>query len=264
MKSIKTAVSRLTAMISAFAVICFISSFAPLKTNGNEVSQEDLFALSKEMALLINEARAEYGLPPLYVVPYLCDKAADRARECIESFDHKRPDGTKYYTIIRNEHENVVNFTYSAENIAAGSPTAEATFNQWKSSTMGHWEAILSPKTTHMGVGVAYEPNSQYGWYWETLFIQTGDTCDGQYLPVRYEIVPESSGDLNGDANVDTFDYVVLLGYIEKTMAGKPVYLNDLQLEAADCFKDGVINENDAKALQRYILGEYKVLPYEF
>lgn len=35
-------------------------------------------------------------------------------------------------------------------------------------------------------------------------------------------------------------------------------------MEAADCFRDGIITESDAKALQRYILGEYDELPYIF
>lgn len=39
---------------------------------------------------------------------------------------------------------------------------------------------------------------------------------------------------------------------------------NALQIEAADCFKDGVINVNDARVLQKFILGEIKDLPYEF
>ena len=43
-----------------------------------------------------------------------------------------------------------------------------------------------------------------------------------------------------------------------------PKTFNALQTEAADCFKDGVININDAKVLQKYVLGEVRTLPYEF
>ena len=78
---------------------------------------------------------------------------------------------------------------------------------------------------------------------------------------------------------VDSFDYITILQYIEyqdalaKMKAGKeydesildrPVTFNALQIEAADCFKDGVININDAKVLQKFVLGEVKTLPYEF
>ena len=50
----------------------------------------------------------------------------------------------------------------------------------------------------------------------------------------------------------------------DESILDRPVTFNALQIEAADCFKDGVININDAKVLQKFVLGEVKTLPYEF
>lgn len=202
-------------------------------------------------------------------------------------------------------------FLKAAENLAAAQDpcSPEDALAQWMNSDEGHRESILDPEMTHMGVAVTFEQkdrtseeyqSSPYEWYWEILLIDVqkdsvvvddpdepgmkkriyyDKELDGQYLPVRFEIVPVSTGDLSGDSVIDSFDYVAILQYIEyqdalaKQKAGKdadeeilsrPVYFNDLQIEAADCFKDGIININDAKALQKYVLGEYKSLPYVF
>ena len=263
MTGLADSVKRAISFISAIVVLCFAVNLSESTSYGADVEQEDLNNMAKEIALLVNEARTEEGLKPLYVVPYLNDVAQIRARECIFDFSHDRPDGSSFASVI---DDNLIPYCYAAENIAAGSSTAAGTFNQWKNSPR-HWESIMNPDATHMGVGVCYEKNSEYKWYWQQIFIQTWDDdteISGQFIPEKYEIVPKSDGDLNGDANINSYDYIVLVDYIRKKQEGERVYLNDLQMEAADCFRDGIITESDAKALQRYILGEYDELPYIF
>ncbi len=264
MKSVFKVLSRIVSCIAVIAIVCFASGFSRTESHGaEEVEQEKLKELSKEIIVLVNEARAENGLKPVYAVPYLCDVSQVRARECIFQFSHTRADGSNFATVI---DDNLIPFCYAAENIAAGSPTAEATFEQWRNSPK-HWEAILNPNITHMGAAAAYEKNSEYGWYWQQLFIQTWEPTTelpGQYIPQRYEIVPQSTGDLTGDGSLNCYDYIVLLDYLNKKKLGEPVSMNDLQMDAADCFQDGLITEADAKAMQRFILGEYKTLPYVY
>jgi uncharacterized protein YkwD len=309
----------------AVSIVCCVSPLAFFTSSVNEgdsaqVTQEDLHDLAMEISFMVNEARTENGLKPLYIVPHLCDYSHVRVRESVHKFSHFRPtqaelsgspdgeEGENFDSYLRDE-----NYPYlkAAENLAASEDpcTPEDAFYQWQSSTEGHWEAILDPDMTHMGVAVTYEHkdrNSEtyqddpFEWYWELLMIQASPETavvedpdnpgmkkriyfdrelDGQYLPAKYEIIPESTGDLSGDGVVDSFDYITILQYIEyqdalaKMKAGKeydesildrPVTFNALQIEAADCFKDGVININDAKVLQKFVLGEVKTLPYEF
>lgn len=120
----------------------------------------------------------------------------------------------------------------------------------------------MNPEYTHMGVGVSYDPNSKYNWYWEQLFIQVdkyevpSGQIEGQYIPDRYKIIPQSIGDIDGDGIVDVFDYVLLCQYLIKQIS-----LNPLQVESADTFKDGVITYADAAILRKYILGQVTRLP---
>ena len=225
----------------------------PIETAGSE--ETDLKEMAEQIIVLVNEAREEAGLNPVYAVPYLSDMSYVRARECIAQFSHERIDGTSFVSLI---DENLVPWERAYENIAAGMNTVEATFEQWKNSPK-HWAAIMNPDVTHMGAGVAYEPNSEYKWYWEQMFVQVWDDVEsvsGQYYPDKYKVVPKSTGDIDGDGVLDAFDYIMLTKYL----AGE-VTFNPLQLESADVLKDGAITYSDAAFLKKYILGEVTELP---
>ena len=225
----------------------------------NEISDAELRSLANEVAILVNEAREEAGLDPIYVLPYLNELSDIRAMETVSEFSHSR-NGQRFSSIIDTD---VVDYLFAAENLAAGNCSAEETFDQWKNSP-GHWRNIMNESTTHMGIGVVYDPDSDYGWYWQQLFIMTDQTFEDQYLPTEYEIVPKTEGDINGDGVVDTYDYLGLCDYIYKKKTDVAVYLNEAQLQTADCFRDGIITEADAKVMMRYLLGEYKTFPFEF
>ena len=252
----KRCIAVISAVMFAFAAL----SIRSLRTSSAEYDEEYLSQMTKEMALLINEARMENGLKPLYSVPVVYGWSAVRAQECADYWNHKRPDGSSYSTVIDRDMIEVYG---SAENIAAGSSTAAATFEQWRNSAK-HWAAILGESYTHIGVGVVYAPGSTYRWYWEILLIECANEVEGQYIPTRNEVVPKACGDLSGDGVVNSYDYLVLTDYLERKNESALPILNDLQLEAADCFQDGQVNMNDAKVLQRYLLGQYKDLPFVF
>lgn len=261
MNAFKKAFSKIIGFLTAVTMIFTIAALPTEDSHAEEVTDNQLSDMAIEIAFLVNELRAEYGLNPVYVVPYLCDTARVRARECIQDFSHLRPDGSKFSSII---DDNLVPYSVLFENIAAGYGTPEETMEQWKHSEK-HFKTMLTPNITHMGVGVAYEQNSCYQWYWEQTFVIMDDYhFDNEYIPQRHEIIPQAEGDLSGDAVIDAFDYLILADYIYKTSNNIPVYLNDAQLETADCFRDGIITESDAKVLVRYILGEYDKLPFIF
>lgn len=230
------------------------------KAGAAQVAESELKDMANEICFLVNELRAENGLNSVYVVPYLNDIAATRAREITQVFNHKRPDGSKFSTII---DDNLVPYYAAYENIAAGNSTPEETMEQWKNSEK-HLDSILNPNITHMGVGCTYEQNSEYGWYWELTFVDCDQDLPGQYIPSRHTVTPQAEGDITGDGVINSYDYLALLDYLYKKTNGTPVYFNDAQLATADCFRDGLITESDAKVMMRYILGEYKTLPYVF
>lgn len=256
MKIIKKTISALAALAS-IATLAFSNmgnAFA-----AEEYCDDELRSMANEVAILVNEVRAENGLDPLYVVPYLNELSDIRAVETIEDFSHSR--GGKRFTSIIDT--SVVDYFSAAENIACGYGTAAETFQQWMNSD-GHKKNILNPHMTHIGIGVVYDSESDYGWYWQQMFVETDQVLENQYLPTDYEVVPKAEGDINGDGVVDSFDYLGLCEYIYKTKNDIPVYMNEAQIETADCFRDGIITEADAKVMVRYLLGEYTKLPFEF
>ena len=253
-------VQRCITVISAIALAFAALGIRPLRTSSVEADEAYLNQLTREIAILVNEARVENGLSPLYSVPLFYEWSAIRAQECAQFWSHKRPDGSSYSTVIDRD---AVDAYGSAEDIAAGSSTAAMTFEQWRNSPK-HWAAILGSSYTHIGVGVAYDASTPYRWYWEILLINCEGDVEGQYIPTRNEIVPKACGDLTGDGVVNSYDYITLTDYLSAKDRSVVPLLNELQMEAADCFKDGQVNVNDAKALQRYLLGEYRNLPFVF
>ncbi|MDE6425556.1 MAG: SCP-like extracellular [Ruminococcus sp.] len=218
----------------------------------------DFQAMTDRVIYLVNEARAEAGLDPIYAVPYLSGLAEERAEECVVEFSHTRTNGQGFDEIVDYEEAP---WMYIGENIASGMSTPEATFEQWRNSP-SHWATIMNPNYTHMGVGVTYEPDSKYGWYWTQLFIGV-DTyeapdgkIEGQYYPNEYEMLPCATGDINGDGMVDSFDFVMLCRYINGQ-----VTLNPRQVESADILADGAVTYSDAAYLRKYILGQIETIP---
>lgn len=242
----------LNKIVSLCAAAVMIFSCTGLTAHSSGIQPEDLYQeYAEKIVILVNEARAEEGLKPLYAVPVLYDASNVRANESITLFSHNRPDETFFNTVL---DEFGLEYWAAAENIAAGSSTPEATFNQWKNSP-NHWRSIMNPDYTHMGAGVVFQQGTTYGWYWEQIFVSSNEMT-GQYVPERYKVVPKSYGDINGDGAVDVFDYALLVKRIRNE-----VILNDLQEESADCMKDGVLTIADAVVLRKYLLGIYDTLP---
>lgn len=259
MKGIKKMFTRMISAASALVMASMMTTYIP--ANAAEELTDDMAAQRiQEIALLVNEARVEAGLKPLYVLPYLNEVAEIRAFEASMDFSHTRSNGRSFSSAIDTDE---VSYGVALENLAAGFDTAAETFNQWKESS-GHWANIMDPDITHMGIGVVYDEDSPYEWYWQQTFVAVDAEYEDQYIPTTHEIVPEANGDVNGDGTVDTFDYLLLSDYIYKKKTDYPVYFNNEQLKAADCFADGIITEADAKVLARYIIGEYKKLPFVF
>lgn len=248
---------NILSFLTAVSALMFLSTANTFSSE--EYCEKELQSMANKLAILVNEARAENGAAPLYVVPYLNEISNIRVSEILEDFE-RSAGGNKFTSYI---DVDIVDYLSVAENIARGYETADIVFQKWINSDR-HRRNMLDPNMTHIGISVAYDSKNEYVWYWEQLFVETDQSFEDQYLPADYEIVPKADGDINGDGAVDAFDYLVLCEYIYKKKNNIPVYLNEAQLKAADCFRDGIITESDAKVMVRYLLGEYKKLPFSF
>ncbi|MCR4795851.1 MAG: hypothetical protein K5898_11950 [Ruminococcus sp.] len=368
MRKIRNTSSK--AMAAFLSVLMALSFLTYRPRVAHAVEDTDLKAMADEIVILVNEARADAGLKPLRAVPYLNDKARERARELIFDFSHYRPGRRIFYLTneceftledvseeltesiakqldekwcfatwsedkksfrvdvkkkddvesvlicenvsfssfetteglaekisgkqffetwsednksfsVDKKYESAVNkflqeekikytmgdlfitiidaglvpYARAGENTAGGSDNAKATFNQWKGSPV-HWKAIMNPDYTHIGVGVAYEKDSTFRYYWDQIFIGTTKELDGQYIPESTKTVPVGSGDLNGDKEISSFDLIT----INKFLA-KEIEFNELQMQSADLLQDGIITAADAVVLRKYILGQFHTIP---
>lgn len=130
---------------------------------------EEQRAAMDEVLDLVNQARSEAGLTGLELDPALCGAAQVRARECVTSFSHTRPDGTKYKTAIS---EAGITSSYTGENVATGYTSAKQVVDAWLRSE-GHKANILSEKFTKLGVGFESNSGGHYGGRaWSQLFVK--------------------------------------------------------------------------------------------
>lgn len=106
--------------------------------------------------------------PPLEMHPILRQTARGHAEDMAQNdyFDHDSLDGRSPFDRMK-----AAGYTYSkaGENIAAGSPTAEATMQQWMNSP-GHCQNIMDGGFVHIGVGYAHSDTHQYGHLWVQNF----------------------------------------------------------------------------------------------
>ena len=110
---------------------------------------------------LVNQARAEAGVPKLSYDPTLGRAAGQRAAECYVYYSHTRPNGSDFYTVL-NDYSGY-DCGSTGENIAMGQPTADQVMDAWMHSE-GHRANILHPEYRSMGIGMFYQPDGQIAW----------------------------------------------------------------------------------------------------
>ncbi len=128
---------------------------------------DSVYAVRYSVLERVNEERAKEGRAPL-VFDSMLQAAADvRVKEVMTegNFAHKRPDGSDCFTAI----EDIKRFRRVGENIAGGATDAKSVMDAWMESE-GHRTNILSPNFNSIGIGVAYDEGSQYGYNWVQMF----------------------------------------------------------------------------------------------
>lgn len=101
---------------------------------------------------LLNEFRAENGLPPLKSDPKLSEVARLKARDLVENnyFGHVSPTYGSIGQMLKNRG---VSYNSAAENLSKAGNVSQAHL-QLVYSTQGHRQIMLSPNHSHVGIGV--------------------------------------------------------------------------------------------------------------
>lgn len=127
--------------------------------------------IAKQLLDMINQTRASQGLPQLNLDSRLSKAAQVHSEDmaCKNYIDHNGSDGSTWFDRLTAQDYP---FTYASENIGAADPAfGDATwmFNWWMNSQI-HRDNILSSKVTEIGIGYAYNNDSQYKGYYTLDF----------------------------------------------------------------------------------------------
>ena len=120
-----------------------------------------------EVATLINNARAQNGLPALAINPQLSVAAQGHSIDmaCHGLLSHTGSDGSSV-------HQRIVAAGYNpsySEEIIYGSGFPQTAFNWWMNDQI-HRDAILNPNVIEMGIGYAYKADTAHGGYYTVDF----------------------------------------------------------------------------------------------
>lgn len=133
--------------------------------------------LEEDVLVIVNQKRAagascgaegNFGpAPPLTMDPNLRCAGRMHSKDMADRdfFSHTNPDNESPWD--RMDKAGYGAYSNAGENIAAGSPDAAGTMDQWMNSD-GHCANIMNPDFEHIGVG--YHPGGQYGHLWTQVF----------------------------------------------------------------------------------------------
>lgn len=121
-------------------------------------------AYESEVIRLVNEARAQNGLPALKANWELSRVARYKSQDMVDNryFSHTSPTYGTPFQMIKSFG---ISFRTAGENIAYGQRTPQAVVNAWMNSS-GHRANILNASYTQIGVGYVANGN-----YWTQMFI---------------------------------------------------------------------------------------------
>lgn len=129
----------------------YVKTYVIRSTPNGEVNTiEDISLYDDECFKLMNEHRKSLGLPELKYSSEL-QKAADiRAKEITEVFDHIRPNGESFDTVL---DELGIKYNYNkTEIICSGAALPQDAFECWKNSP-GHYMHMISENYTAAACG---------------------------------------------------------------------------------------------------------------
>ena len=145
-------------------------SVAPTPQPGNDVPSPEVVCAILEQ---VNSLRADQDLSALRLDGRLQEAAYKHSEDMAvrNYFSHVSPDG-------KGVDDRVIAEGYPwstiAENIAVGYTTAESVVRGWRDSP-GHYKNILCSDCVDTGIGVYYDANSKWKYYYTQVFGATRD-----------------------------------------------------------------------------------------
>ena len=122
-----------------------------------ELTEEEKRAMEEEVVRLVNEEREKHGLQPLQISEKLMKTAREKSDDMIKNNYASHTDPNGY---------NMAKELNVAENIHGVSSTPDSAVYNWLDSKQGHKENILNPNLKYTGVGIAFDKNSEFIYYW--------------------------------------------------------------------------------------------------
>lgn len=150
----------------------FNISWTTNNNNGGGTTNNDPNSFEQRVFELTNQERLKAGLLPLTYDYQLETSAEIHSQDMAlqDYFDHNGLDGSSPFDRIEAAGYN---YSWAAENIAAGQTTPEQVVNGWMNSP-GHRANILNPNLTEIGVGYYYladdTGNQNFNHYWTQNF----------------------------------------------------------------------------------------------
>ena len=180
-----------------------------------------------EVANLTNEQRVANGVEKLTLDEQLTEAAMKRARELSLYYEHTRPVGSGYSSVIPDGREYMGGSGISisgGENIAAVYDSPESVVNGWMNSP-GHKGNILQPAFISIGVGCYKSSDGRY--YWVQIF----DACK----PVG-TVSP-------GVTEEETVKEKIFVDFVKRISANLSDYTNTYEIGETFNVKPKLVNE---------------------
>jgi uncharacterized protein YkwD len=147
-------------------------SVANMPASSGLPSLANLSSITNRVLALTNFHRQQSGLAPLKNNAILTAVAQSHTENMVvrDFYSHQAPDGSRSADRIRRAGYN---YSFAAENIAAGYDSADAVVQGWMNSP-GHRANIMNPNLQEIGVGfyfIANDPGTvNYRYYWTQNF----------------------------------------------------------------------------------------------
>ncbi|MCB9261670.1 MAG: CAP domain-containing protein [Flavobacteriales bacterium] len=147
------------------------------KYYGKPIGNENITAvdagMEKEIMRILNEARVKRGMKPYTWDNDLARSARYHANDMATQnyFSHNSHDSINGELVeVCKTFDRIRSFYHdkgfaNGENIAAGSNNAFDTYMQWFNSP-GHNAIMFTKESKYIGIGMAKNPHSTYGYYW--------------------------------------------------------------------------------------------------
>lgn len=214
-----------------------------------------------QVLTLVNQQRADAGVPALTMDQGLLDVAMARAAEQTVTFGHTCPNGSSCFDVFPNKSDA----SYWAENAAMGQSSPEAVMNSWMNSS-GHKANILNANVTAIGVG-CFEMNGSF--YWIQCFVATSEiaaAANPGNLKVTYSIATAagqstyvvSSQPYTGEEEPDLSCLETKVSGFKVTAGKKKLTLNWKKKSGVDGYQVQIATKKSFQGAKSYMLGAGK------